>query len=228
MSIFYHGTLAHSCAGLHVNGCKMYVVPYSDPVPYSGTKDRYRAMDRYSRWSYRRKRPVVRFAVAVHSPIAVHGPITVQPEFFKFPRRNVPLAFGISLSTDFRAFSSFRRETCESTSLRLSTDFRAFSRTKESLARAIWHLRTVRSLVSFLFFLFDTERCLFKRRREKVWRGTPWFKEGNTHQETNLFSKCQLIAVRTRSLGGLSPRSVCSCAQKRPSPKVQWRSGDWS
>ena len=34
----------------------------------------------------------------------------------------------------------------------LSTDFRAFSRTKESLARATWHLRTVRSLVFFLFF----------------------------------------------------------------------------
>ena len=40
--------------------------------------------------------------------------LTVQPEFFKFPRRNVPL--GICLSTDFSAFSSFRRETCESTS----------------------------------------------------------------------------------------------------------------
>ena len=92
----------------------------------------------------------------------------------------------------------------------LSTDFRAFSRTKESLARATWHLRTVRSLVFFLFFLLDTVRCLFKRRREKVWRGTPWFKEGDTHRETNLFSKCQLVAVKTRSLGGLSPRSVCS------------------
>ena len=35
--------------------------------------------------------------------------------------------------------------------------------------------------------------------------------QGNTHREANLFSKCQLIALRTRSLGGLSPRSVCSC-----------------
>ena len=34
----------------------------------------------------------------------------------------------------------------------LSTDFRAFSRTKESLARATWHLRTVRSLVFSFFF----------------------------------------------------------------------------
>ena len=101
---------------------KTYVVPYSGPVPYNGPrpykrskKDRYRGVDRYSGRSYRSKRLEFRFAVAVHSPIAVHGPIAVQPEFFKFPRRNVPL--GISLSTDFSAFSSFRRETCESTSL---------------------------------------------------------------------------------------------------------------
>ena len=163
-------------------------------------------MDSYRARSYRSKRLELRFAVAVHSPIAVHGPITVQPEFFKFPRRNVPL--GICLSTDFSTFSSFRRETCESTSL--SALIFVPSRTKESLARATWHLRTVRSLVFFLIFFFDTVRCLFKRGRDKVWRGTPWFKEGNTHRETNLFSKYQLIAVRTRSLGGLSPRSVCS------------------
>ena len=74
-----------------------------------------RAVDRYRARSYRSKRHELQFAEAVHSPIAVHGPITVQPEFFKFPRRNVPL--GICLSTDFSAFSSFRRETCESTSL---------------------------------------------------------------------------------------------------------------
>ena len=62
--------------------------------PISGPKDRYRAVDRYRARSYRSKRLELRFAVAVHSPIAVHGSITVQPEFFKFPRRNVPL--GIS------------------------------------------------------------------------------------------------------------------------------------
>ena len=83
--------------------------------PISGTKDRYKAVDRYRARSYRTKRLELRFAVAVHSPIAVHRPITVQPEFFKFPRRNMPL--GICLSTDFSASSSFRRETCESTSL---------------------------------------------------------------------------------------------------------------
>ena len=73
------------------------------------------AVDRYSGRSYRSKRLEFRFAVAVHSPIAVHAPITVQPEFFQFPRRNVRL--GISLSADFSAFSSFRRETCELTAL---------------------------------------------------------------------------------------------------------------
>ena len=173
--------------------------------PISGPKDLYRAVDRYRARSYRSERLELRFAVAVHSPIAVHGPIMVQPEFFKFQRRNVPL--DICLSTDFSAFSSFRRETCESTSL--SALIFVLFKTNESLARATWHIRTVRSLGSSFFF-FDTVRCLFKRRREKVWRGTPWFKEGNTHRETNLVSKCQLIAVRTRSLGGLSPRSVCS------------------
>ena len=52
------------------------------------------------------------------TPLSYSGPRayrTVQPEFFQFPRRNVRL--GISLSTDLRAFSSFRSETCESTSL---------------------------------------------------------------------------------------------------------------
>ena len=166
-------------------------------------------MDRYSGRSYRSKRLEFRFAIiAVHSPIAVHGPIAVQPEFFKFPRRNVPV--GISPSTDFSAFSSFRRETCESTSLS-ALIFVPFQEQKK-----FWRglpgifVRCVVLFLSFFFFLFDTVRCLFKRRREKVWRGTPWFKEGNTHRETNLFSKCQLIAVWTRSLGGLSPRSVCS------------------
>ena len=175
--------------------------------PISGPKDLYRAVDRYRARSYRSKRLELRFAVAVHSPLAVHGPITVQPEFFKFPRRNVPL--GISLSTDFSAFSSFRRETCESTSLSALIFVPFQEQTKVWRGLPGIFVRCV-VLFFFLFFLFDTVRCLFKRRREKVWRGTPWFKESNTHRETNLFSKCQLIAVRTRSLGGLSPRSVCS------------------
>ena len=105
-----------------VTGTLKYVwYPKAGPSPIAvhgpmcGSKDLYRAVDRYRARSYRSKRLELRFAVAVHSPIAVHGPISVQPEFFKFPRRNVPL--GICLSTDFSAFSSFRRETCESTSL---------------------------------------------------------------------------------------------------------------
>ena len=172
--------------------------------PISGPKDRYRAVDRYRARSYRSKRLELRFAVAVHSPIAVHGPITVQPEFFKFPRRNVPL--GICLSTDFSAFSSFRRETCESTSLS-ALIFVPFQEQKK-----VWRGLPgifVRCVVLFFsFFFFCSIPCVVfsNRRRDKVWRGTPWFKEGNTHRETNWFSKYQLIAVRTRSLGGLSPR----------------------
>ena len=98
-----------------------YVVPYSVlcPIavhgPSSGLKDLYRAVERKSGWSYCSKRLELRFAVAIQSPTVVHGPITVPLEVFQFPRRNVPL--GISLSTDVSAFSSFQRETCESTCL---------------------------------------------------------------------------------------------------------------
>ena len=140
--------------------------------PISGPKDLYRAVDRYRARSYRSKRLELRFAVAVHSPIAVHGPITVQPEFFKFPRRNLPL--GICLSTDFSAFSSFRRETCESTSLSalIFVPFQEQNKVWRGLPGIF--VRCV--VLFFFFFLFDTVRCLFKRRREKVWRGTPWFK----------------------------------------------------
>ena len=133
-------------------------------------KDRYRAVDRYhSGRSYRSKRPEFRFAVAVHSPI------TVQPDFFKFQRRNVPL--GISLSTDFSAFSSFRRETCESTALS-ALIFVPFQE-QEKVWRGQWQQPGIfvglRCVLLFLsFFLFDTVRCLFKRKRHKVWRGTPW------------------------------------------------------
>ena len=152
--------------------CGILVVPYSGPSPIAvhgpinGPKDRYRAVDRYSGQSYRSKRPQLRFAVAVHSPTAVHGPITVQPEFFKLPRRNVPLA--ISLSTDFSAFSSFRRETCESTSLS-ALIFVPFEEQKK-LARATWHLRTVRRLVSFLFFVRYRALSFQKEKREGLGR----------------------------------------------------------
>ena len=54
----------------------------------------------------------------------------------------------------------------------LSTDFRAFSRTKESLARAIWHIRTVRCLVSFDPFFVVRYRALSfqKEKREGLAR----------------------------------------------------------
>ena len=53
----------------------------------------------------------------------------------------------------------------------LSTDFRAFSRTKVSLARATRHFRTVRSLVSFLFFFGSIPCVVFsKEKREGVAR----------------------------------------------------------
>ena len=166
---------------------RKYIIAGPSPIavhgPISGPKDPYRTVDRYRARSYRSKRLELRSAVAVHSPIAVHGPITVQPEFFKFPMRNVLL--GICLSTDFSTFSSFRRETCESTSFS-ALIFVPFQEQKK-----VWRGLPgifVRCVVLFFpfFFLFDTVRCLFKRRRDKAWRGTPRFKEGNTHRETNL------------------------------------------
>ena len=130
--------------------------------PISGPKDLYRAVDRYRARSYRSKRLELRFAVAVHSPIAVHGPITVQPEFFKFPRRNVPL--GICLSTDFSAFSSFRRETCESTSLS-ALIFVPFQEQKK-----VWRGLPgifVRCVVLFFFFLFFVRYRALSFQKEK-------------------------------------------------------------
>ena len=129
----------------------------------SGPKDRFRAVDRYRARSYRSKRLELRFAVAVHSPIAVHGPITVQHELFKFPRRNVPL--GICLSTDFSAFSSFRRETCESTSLS-ALIFVPFQEQKK-----VWRGLPgifVRCLVLFFsFFFFVRYRALSFQKEER-------------------------------------------------------------
>ena len=154
------------------------------------------------KWLYRSKRLKLRFAVAVHSPIAVHGPITVQPEFFKFPRRNVPL--GICLSTDFSAFSNFRRETCESTSLSALIFVRFQEQTKVWRGLPGIFVRCV-VLFLFLFFLFQTVRCLFKRRREKDWRGTRWFKEA-----ISVFLNLWWIhnRIAARGLSGLSPRSA--------------------
>ena len=134
--------------------------------PINGPKDRYRAVDRYSGRSYRSKRPQLRFAAAVHSPTAVHGPITVQPEFFKLPRRNVPL--GISLSTDFSAFSSFRRETCESTSLSALT-LSCLLKNKRSW-RGLPGI-FVRYVVLFLSFFFCSIPCVvFPKGEERRFR----------------------------------------------------------
>ena len=49
----------------------------------------------------------------------------------------------------------------------LSTDFRAFSITKESLARATWHLRTVRSLVFFSFFFVRYRALSFQKEKRE-------------------------------------------------------------
>ena len=119
-------------------------------------------MDRYSGQSYRSKRLEFRLAVAVHSPIAVHGPITVQPEFFQFLRRNVPL--GISLSTDFSAFSSFRRETCELTSLS-ALIFVPFQE-QEKVWRELPGI-FVRCVVLFLSFFFRYLALSFQKKERE-------------------------------------------------------------
>ena len=47
----------------------------------------------------------------------------------------------------------------------LSSDFGAFSTARESLARTIWHLRTVRSLASFL--ILSIPCVVFSKRKER-------------------------------------------------------------
>ena len=189
-----------------------YPIAGPSPIAVHGPiicpKDRYRAVDRYRARSYCSKRLELRFAVAVHSPIAVHGPITVQPEFFKFQR---PL--GICLSTDFSAFSSFRRETCESTSLSalIFVPFREQKKVWRGLPGIF--VRCACVVLFFPFFFFCSIPCVVfsKGEERRFGEGLLGLKKVTlTELETNLFSKCQLIAVRTRSLGGLSLRSVCS------------------
>ena len=157
-----------ACVRACVRMCVYMWYPIAGPSPIavhgpiSGPKDLYRAVDRYRARSYRSKRLELRFAVAVHSPIAVHGPITVQPEFFKFPRRNVPL--GICLSTDFSAFSSFRRETCESTSLS-ALIFVPFQEQKK-----VWRGLPgifVRCVVLFFFLFFCSTPCVVFSKGEE-------------------------------------------------------------
>ena len=130
--------------------------------PISGPKDLYRAVDRYRARPYRSKRLELRFAVVVHSPIVVHGPITVQPEFFKLPRRNVPL--GICPSTDFSAFSSFRRETCGSTSLSalIFVPFQEQTKVWRGLPGIF-----VRCVVLFFFLVFCSITCVVFSKGEE-------------------------------------------------------------
>ena len=139
-------------------------------------------MDRYSGRSYCSKRLEFRFAVAVH------GPVTVQPEFFQFPRRNLRL--GISLSTNFSAFSSFRREWCELTYLS-ALIFLPFQEQEK-----IWQGLFVRCVVLFLsfFFFFPIPCIVFSKGEERR------FGEGPLGENYN--------RIAAGGLGGLSPRSA--------------------
>ena len=147
-------------------------------------------MDRYSGRSHRNKRLEFQFAVAVHSSIAVRGPITVQPEFFKFPKRNVPL--GISLSTDFSAFSSFRRETWESTSLS-ALIFVPFQEQKK-----VWRGLPgifVRCVVLFLSFFFCCMPCVVfsKGEERKFGEGLLGLKKVTLPERQNCFLNVNLL-----------------------------------
>ena len=74
----------------------------------------------------------------------------------------------------------------------LSTNFCAFSSARESLARTTWHLCTVRSLVSFLFFSIPC--IVFPKGKERR------FGEGLLGENYN--------RIAAGGLGGLSPRSA--------------------
>ena len=126
------------------------------------------------------------------------SPITVQPEFFQFPRRNVQL--GISLSTDFRAFSSFRRETCESTSFSalIFTPFQEQEKVWRGLFIDYYNrVRPgifVRCVVLFLSFFFSIPFVVFSKGKERR------FSEGLLGEDHN--------RIAAGGLGGLSPRSA--------------------
>ena len=145
-------------------------------------------MDRYRARSNRSKRLELRFAVAVHSPIAVHGPVTVQPEFFKFPRRNVP--FGIYLSTDFSAFSSFRRETCELTSLSalISVPFQEQTKVWRGLPGIF-----VRCVVLFFFLFFVRYRALSFQKEKRGGEGLLGLKKVTLTERQTCFLNVNLL-----------------------------------
>ena len=71
----------------------------------------------------------------------------------------------ISLSTDFSAFSSFRRETCESTSLSTLIFVPFQEQEKVWRGRTTGHLRAVHRLVSFLFFFFRYRALSFQKEK---------------------------------------------------------------
>ena len=79
------------------------------------------------------------------------------------------MPFGISHSTDFSAFSSFRRETCESTSLSALISMPFLEQKK------VWRGQPgifVRCVVLFLSFIFVRYRALAfqKEKREGLAR----------------------------------------------------------
>ena len=99
------------------------------------------------------------------------------------------MRLGISLSTDFSAFSSFRSETCELTSLSalIFVPFQAQEK--------IWRGLFVRCVLLFLSFFFFSIPCVvFSKGKERR------FGEGLLGENYN--------RIAAGGLGGLSPRSA--------------------
>ena len=69
---------------------------------------------------------------------------------------------------------------------------------------------TFRRLAFFQHHRIFLYRFLFRSLLHLTSFRSPKKKKKKKTSNKNLFSKCQLVAVKTRSLGGLSPRSVCS------------------
>ena len=103
------------------------------------------------------------------------------------------MRLGIPLSTDFGAFSSFRRETCESTSLSALIFVPFQEQEKVWRGYTTWHLRAVRSIVSFLFFFFFRYRALSFQKEKR-------FGEGLLGENYN--------RIAAGGLGRLSPQST--------------------
>ena len=97
--------------------------PIAVHSPISGPKDRYRAVDRYSGWSYRCKRLEFRIVVAVHSLLWSMALQRSNLNFSSFRGETCDLA---SLSALILVPFPVSGEKCANRHLRLSTDFRAF------------------------------------------------------------------------------------------------------